>query len=335
MLNPRYFREDINEAAEKLRKRGYELDVKSITKFEKQRKALQVDTETLQGERNSISKTIGQAKAKGEDAKDLFDKVNKLNEKLEAKQAELDKIQLKLREIQDDVPNIPHESVPEGKSEDDNVEVRKWGELRKFDFEVKDHIELGEKLKKLDFKKASKISGARFVVLYGALARLQRALTQFMIDVQTEEHGYQEIYAPYIVNGKSLYATGQLPKFEAELFSLKGDDDYWLIPTAEVPVTNVVRDEIIEAEDLPLKFACHTPCFRSEAGSYGKDTRGLIRQHQFEKVEMVWISRPEDSYDALEEITKNAETILQKLKIPYRVVALCGGDMGFLGASSR
>jgi len=334
MLNPRYFREDINEAAEKLRKRGYELDVKTITTLEKKRKALQVDTETLQSKRNSISKSIGQAKSKGEDSKKLFAKVGKLNDQLDAKKSELEKLQLKLLEIQNDVPNIPHESVPEGESEKDNPEIRKWGKLREFKFEPKDHIELGTQLNNLDFDVASKITGARFAVLYGSLARLQRALIQFMLDYQTEKHGYQEIYVPYIVNGKSLYGTGQLPKFDAELFRLEGKDDYWLTPTAEVPVTNIVRDKIIDAEDLPLKFACHTPCFRSEAGSYGKDVRGLIRQHQFEKVEMVWICNPKDSYDALEEITRNAETILQKLNIPYRVIALCSGDLGFGAAKT-
>ncbi|WP_372832467.1 serine--tRNA ligase [Pontibacterium sp.] len=330
MLDPKYVRSNPEEVARLLKKKGYEFPVDQFVALENQRKELQVQTEDLQSERNTRSKSIGKAKAAGEDIQPLLAEVADLGSKLDAAKAELATLQTKLEDLLAGVPNIPDESVPEGADEDDNVEVRTWGTPRAFDFEPVDHVALGEKTGQLDFETAAKITGSRFSLLKGKLARLHRALIQMMLDTQTEEHGYNEVYVPYMVNSDSLRGTGQLPKFEEDLFKLPfGDRHYYLIPTAEVPVTNMVRDEIIDAAQLPLKFTSHTPCFRSEAGASGRDTRGLIRQHQFEKVEMVQMVEPSKSWDALEEMTGHAEAILQKLNLPYRVVALCGGDLGF------
>ncbi|MBE9398810.1 serine--tRNA ligase [Pontibacterium sp. N1Y112] len=330
MLDPKYVRSNPEEVAELLKKKGYEFPVDQFVALENQRKELQVQTEDLQSERNTRSKSIGKAKAAGEDIQPLLAEVADLGSKLDAAKAELATLQTKLEDLLAGVPNIPDASVPEGADEDDNVEVRTWGTPRAFDFEPVDHVALGEKAGQLDFETAAKITGSRFSLLKGKLARLHRALIQMMLDTQTEEHGYNEVYVPYMVNSDSLRGTGQLPKFEEDLFKLPfGDRHYYLIPTAEVPVTNMVRDEIIDASQLPLKFTSHTPCFRSEAGASGRDTRGLIRQHQFEKVEMVQMVEPSKSWDALEEMTGHAEAILQKLNLPYRVVALCGGDLGF------
>ena len=332
MLDPHLLRNELDETAQKLARRGFLLDVDALQALETQRKAVQMDTEQLQSERNSRSKAIGQAKAAGEDIQPLLDEVAQLGDKLKAAESALSDIQSKLHEIQLGIPNIPFADVPDGKSEDDNVELRKVGTPREFDFEPKDHVELGDDLSMLDFEVAAKISGARFACMKGSLARLHRALTQFMLDTHTGEHGYSETYVPYLVNSDSLQGTGQLPKFGEDLFALKGEHELYLIPTAEVPVTNIVRNEIISADDLPLKFCAHTPCFRSEAGSYGKDTRGMIRQHQFEKVELVQIVHPDQSEQAHAELTAHAETILQKLELPYRVVDLCTGDIGFSAA---
>ncbi|WP_027859803.1 serine--tRNA ligase [Marinobacterium jannaschii] len=330
MLDPKYVRTNPEEVAQLLKKKGYEFPVEQFVELENQRKELQVQTERLQNERNTRSKSIGKAKASGEDIQPLLAEVAELGSKLDAAKAELNALQERLEDLLAGVPNIPHDSVPEGADEEDNVEVRQWGTPRSFDFEPKDHIDLGEGSGELDFENAAKLTGSRFAVMRGRLARLHRALIQFMLDVQTNEHGYEEIYVPYMVNSDSLRGTGQLPKFEEDLFKVPfGERHYYLIPTAEVPVTNMVRDEIIDAAQMPLKFASHTPCFRSEAGSSGKDTRGLIRQHQFEKVEMVQIVEPSKSWGALEDMTANAEAILQKLELPYRVVVLCGGDLGF------
>ena len=330
MLDPKYVRSNPEEVAQLLKKKGYEFPVEQFVALENQRKELQVQTEDLQSERNTRSKSIGKAKAAGEDIQPLLAEVADLGSKLDAAKAELAALQTKLEDLLAGVPNIPDASVPEGADEDDNVEVRTWGTPRAFDFEPVDHVALGEKSGQLDFETAAKITGSRFSLLKGKLARLHRALIQMMLDTQTEEHGYNEVYVPYMVNSDSLRGTGQLPKFEEDLFKLPfGDRHYYLIPTAEVPVTNMVRDEIIDASQLPLKFTSHTPCFRSEAGASGRDTRGLIRQHQFEKVEMVQMVEPSKSWDALEEMTGHAEAILQKLNLPYRVVALCGGDLGF------
>jgi seryl-tRNA synthetase len=329
MLDIRDLRDNIEQTAKALAKRGYTLDVQKFNALEATRKSLQVDTQTLQSTRNDLAKQIGQKKAKKENADDLLAEASRINEQLSEKQASLEKLQTELESLYLEIPNLPHASVPIGKSEEDNVEIRRWGEPTQLTFTPKDHIDLGENLGLMDFAAGAKIAGARFVVLRGQLARMQRALTQFMLDIHTKEHGYNEVYVPFLVNEKSLYGTGQLPKFRDDQFSLTGDNHLTLIPTAEVPVTNLVRDEIIEAEDLPLKFVAHTPCFRSEAGSYGKDTRGMIRNHQFEKVELVQIVKPTDSYVALEALTEHAETILQRLALPYRVMALCTGDMGF------
>ncbi len=329
MLDAKLVRTQLNEVAEKLKKRGYELDVNTIQALEEQRKVVQVECENLQQERNSKSKGIGKAKAAGEDIAPLLKEVESLKGALSEAESKLSAVQSELDDIVAGIPNIPAEQVPEGKSEDDNVEVSKWGEPRSFDFEVKDHVDVGAALGGLDFDTASKLTGSRFAVMTGQVARLHRALIQFMLNTHTGEHGYSEIYVPYIVNKDSLFGTGQLPKFEEDLFKLRDDRDFYLIPTAEVPVTNVLRNEIIDEQKLPLKFACHTPCFRSEAGSYGRDTRGMIRQHQFEKVELVQFVKPEQSDQALEDLTGHAETILQKLGLPYRKVILCGGDIGF------
>ncbi len=331
MLDPKLFRSDLQQTASALARRGYQLDVAAIEQLEAQRKEIQVRTENLQKERNQSSKSIGQAKAKGEDIQPLLDAVANMGDQLKAAEGELAEIQAQLNNILLGVPNIPDESVPNGKDENDNIEVRKWGEPRDFDFEPKDHVDLGAGLGQLDFEMASKLTGSRFAVMTGPIAQLHRALIQFMLNLHSREHKYTETYVPYMVNSDSLRGTGQLPKFEEDLFALKteGEHPYYLIPTAEVPVTNMVRDTIIDADKLPLRFVAHTPCFRSEAGSYGKDTRGMIRQHQFEKVEMVQIVHPDHSMQALEELTSHAERVLQLLELPYRVVNLCTGDIGF------
>ena len=333
MLDPQLLRNELDSIAAALIKRGMTLDTKAIQLLEEKRKALQVKTEELQSLRNSRSKEIGQLKAKGEDAQAIIDEVATLKTRLEQSGNELETIQSELNELVTGIPNIPHTSVPEGTTEDDNEEVRKWGTIPKFDFDPRDHVDLGESLKLINFETATKITSSRFVVMHGAIARLHRALIQFMLDTHGNEHGYQEINVPYLVNADSCFGTGQLPKFEEDLFYIK-EQDFYLIPTAEIPVTNIARDEILNSEDLPKKYVCHSPCFRSEAGSYGKDTRGMIRQHQFEKVEMVQLVKPETSYDALEELTGHAEIILQKLNLPYRVVTLCGGDLGFSAAKT-
>lgn len=329
MLDPRLFRSELEDTAKQLARRGFTLDTDRIAQLEAERKELSVQTQNLQKQRNDSAKSIGQAKAKGEDVQPLLDAVSDLKAQLEVAETKLKSLQEELNDIIMAVPNIPHESVPVGKNEDDNEEVRRWGEPREFDFEPKDHVDLGEALGLLDFETAAKITGSRFSLMTGSLARLHRALTQFMLDLHSGEHGYTETYVPYLVNRDSLRGTGQLPKFADDLFHMDGEHDYFLIPTAEVPVTNIVRDVIIDADELPRRFTAHTPCFRSEAGSYGKDTRGMIRQHQFEKVELVQVVKPEDSSRALEELTGHAETVLQKLGLPYRMVTLCTGDLGF------
>jgi seryl-tRNA synthetase len=328
MLDSQLLRDKTQFVATQLLKRGFKFDVASFTSLEEKRKALQIGTQALQNERNIRSKAIGEAKARGEEIEPMRNEVNILGVELEQKKAELEQVLQEIETIALLMPNIPHESVPVGTSEQDNLEVRRWGEVPVFDFQVKSHDELGEALGQMDFALAAKITGSRFVVLNNQLARLHRALIQFMLDMHTQHHGYQEIYVPYIVNSDSLYGTGQLPKFEEDLFKLTGEHGYYLASTAEIPVTNTVRDSIVPAENLPIRYACHSPCFRSEAGSYGKDTKGMIRQHQFEKVELVWITKPQESYDALEQLTLHAETILQRLELPYRVLTLCTGDMG-------
>ena len=334
MLDPRLLRTELDTVRQQLARRGFTLDSDALQALEKHRKTIQVDTQELQAERNSRSKGIGKAKAAGEDIAPLLQAVEGLGEQLKAKELELAQLQDELNDILMGIPNIPHSSVPDGSGEEDNPVLRLWGEPPVFDFEPVDHVDLGERLGQLDFEAASKLTGSRFCVIQGPLARLQRALIQFMLDTHTREHGYTEVYVPYLVNADSLRGTGQLPKFEADLFRTTGESDYYLIPTAEVPVTNLVRNTIIEAQQLPLRFTAHTPCFRSEAGSYGKDTRGMIRQHQFEKVEMVQLVAPQASYEALEQLTGHAETILQKLELPYRVVTLCTGDIGFSAAKT-
>ncbi|WBM69407.1 serine--tRNA ligase [Buttiauxella sp. WJP83] len=335
MLDPNLLRTEPDAVAEKLARRGFKLDVETLRSLEERRKVLQVKTENLQAERNSRSKSIGQAKARGEDIEPLRLQVNQLGEDLDAAKTELDALLAEIRDISLTLPNIPDDCVPMGKDDSENVEVSRWGEPRKFDFEVRDHVTLGEMAKGLDFASAVKLTGSRFVVMQGQIARMHRALSQFMLDLHTEQHGYIENYVPYLVNHDTLYGTGQLPKFAGDLFHTRpleeeaGASNYALIPTAEVPLTNLVRDEILDDESLPLKMTAHTPCFRSEAGSYGRDTRGLIRMHQFDKVEMVQIVPPENSMDALEELTGHAEKVLQLLNLPYRKVLLCSGDMGF------
>lgn len=335
MLDPKWIRSEPELLAARLLKKKFTLDVARLTHLDSQRKTLQLDTENLQNERNSRSKAIGKAKAAGEDVSAILQSMEHMKAELETKKEQLNALQQELNDYLMGVPNVPDESVPAGMDESANEVVLTWGDVPTFDFTVKDHAELGEALEEgLDFATASKLTGARFVVMRGQMARLHRALIQFMLDTHTQEHGYTELNVPYIVNSDSLTGTGQLPKFEEDLFKLRGEQDYYLIPTAEVPVTNLVRDEIIEAQRLPLKFACHTPCFRSEAGSYGKDTKGMIRQHQFEKVELVQIVSPDESTQALEELTGHAEIILQRLGLPYRKVILCGGDLGFGSAKT-
>ncbi|NNM13264.1 MAG: serine--tRNA ligase [Gammaproteobacteria bacterium] len=329
MLDPKLLRNNLDFVCENLLRRGYEFDKQHYLSLESERKNLQVQAEQLRNKRNASSKQIGQAKAAGEDIQPLLDQVADLGDKLKALENELEKNQLGLQIILEGTPNLPHASVPEGMSEDDNRLEHSWGDIPAFDFEVKDHVDLGEALGQMDFEVATKITGSRFVVLSGQLARMQRALAQLMLDTHTLEHGYTETYSPYIVNSDSMRGTGQLPKFGEDSFRLDGEQGYYLIPTAEVSVTNLIRDEILEADNLPRKWTAHTPCFRSEAGSYGRDTRGMIRQHQFEKVEMVQAVKPSDSFAALEELTRHAEVILEKLELPYRRVTLCTGDLGF------
>lgn len=329
MIDIKLLRTNIEEVANALAKRGYVLDIPFWQNMEAQRKQLQVKTEELQSRRNAGAKQVGQMKQKGEDASELLAQMQSISGEIKEAEESLRVLQERIHTAALQIPNIPDESVPEGEDEKDNVQVRQWGEPRQFDFEIKDHTDLGEQLYLLDFEMAAKLTGSRFSVLKGQLARLNRALIQFMLDTHTQQYGYTEMYVPYMVNADSLLGTGQLPKFEEDLFKLRGEKEYYLIPTSEVPLTNSVRDVILSAEQLPLKLTAHTPCFRSEAGSAGRDTRGLIRQHQFEKVEMVNIVHPDQSMQALEDMTAQAEYILQQLELPYRVVLLCGGDMGF------
>ena len=342
MLDSKFLRQDVEQTAARLAARGYELDVATVTALEEKRKTLQVKTQELQSQRNASAKAIGQAKAKGEDAQPLLDAVANLGSELDAAKAQQDVVLAAINDIALAIPNLPDESVPAGKDEDDNVEILTWGTPKKFDFDVKDHVDVGQDLNGLDFEMGVKISGARFTVMRGQVARMHRALTQYMLDTHTDKNGYTEMYVPYLVNSASLYGTSQLPKFAGDLFHTLGlvNDDgeqqsgFSLIPTAEVPLTNSARDEIYDESDLPIRLTAHTPCFRSEAGSYGRDTRGLIRQHQFDKVELVQLVKPEDSMATLEELTGHAEQILQELELPYRKVILCMGDMGFGSAKT-
>mgnify|MGYP000887882303 CR=1 FL=1 len=341
MLEIQQLRTDLDNVTRQLAKRGFAFPVEAFNALEAERKIIQTQTQELQAQRNAASKKIGQAKSKSEDASAIMAEVANLGDALKQAEEHLERIQQQLQKILLEVPNLPHASVPEGKDETGNVQIRRWGEPRPFDFDIQDHVSIGEGLALLDFETAAKLSGARFSLMKGGLARLHRALAQFMLDTHTQEHGYVETYVPYLVSRDSLRGTGQLPKFEQDLFAVKagGADpasgpEYHLIPTAEVPITNMVRDEIVPLQALPLKYVSHTPCFRSEAGSYGRDTRGLIRQHQFDKVELVHIVHPDQSYDALEQLVGHAEKILQKLELPYRVMALCTGDMGFSAAKT-
>ena len=334
MLDPQLLRTEAESVAERLTVKKYILDVDQLRSLEEQRKGLQSGLQDLQAERNRSAKEVGQRKAAGEDVSDLIEQTSGLSGKISAIENDLEGVRSALDELMHGIPNIPHESVPVGDSDTDNEEVRRWGDPTAFAFEPADHVSLGSGLGMMDFELAAKITGSRFVVMSGAIARLHRALVQFMLDLHTTEHGYQETYVPYLVNANSLFGTGQLPKFAEDQFVTSGDPSYFLIPTAEVPVTNIYAREIVSEEELPIRHVCHTPCFRSEAGSYGKDTRGMIRQHQFEKVELVQLVRPEHSWDALEELTGHAETVLQRLELPYRVVTLCGGDLGFSSAKT-
>lgn len=335
MLDPKRLRAEASDLAEQLAKKKFTLDTELLSTLDAQRKELQLQTESLQNERKSRSKLIGQAKAKGEDASEILASMEAINAELEEKKAGLSQLQDQLTEYVKGIPNAPDESVPEGSDETANLEVLRVGQPREFTFPVRDHADIGEALEQgLEFETGAKLAGARFVVMRGAVARLHRALAQFMLDQHTQTSGYEEVNVPFLVNKDSLEGTGQLPKFEEDLFKLQGEQEYYLIPTAEVPVTNIVRDSILEAKDLPLKLVSHTPCFRSEAGSYGRDTKGMIRQHQFEKVELVQIVRPDESDAALEELTGHAESILQALELPYRKVLLCGGDLGFSAAKT-
>ncbi|NQY33386.1 MAG: serine--tRNA ligase [Alteromonadaceae bacterium] len=331
MLDPKLFRIDIEKTAELLAKRGFKLNTEQLSALEEQRKAIQIKTQELQSQRNTRSKSIGQAKARGEDIQPLLAEVSQLGDDLEAAKVEQTQVLQTIDDILSAIPNLVHDSVPQGDSEDDNVEIKRWGTPREFDFEVKDHVDVAFAINKgLDFEAGAKLSGTRFSVMRGPIAKMHRALAQFMLDIHSEEHGYQEMYVPYLVNHDSLFGTGQLPKFGDDLFHTElANKKFSLIPTAEVPLTNLVRDEIVDEADLPIKMVAHTPCFRSEAGSYGRDIRGLIRQHQFDKVEMVQIVKPQESDTALEQLTGHAETILEKLELPYRTVVLCTGDIGF------
>jgi len=335
MLDPKWIRNEPDAIAAKLKTKKFDLDTALLAQIDRERKALQHATETLQNERNQRSKAIGKAKAAGEDIGDILSSMDSIKGDLETKKEALGKLQVQFNDYLMRVPNVPDDSVPEGLDESANKEILKWGTPNTFDFDVKDHGELGEQLSQgLNFSDAAKLTGSRFVVMKGNTATLHRALIQLMLNTHVGEHGYTELNVPYMVNKESLQGTGQLPKFEEDLFKLHGDQEYYLIPTAEVPVTNLVRDKIIEKSELPIKFASHTPCFRSEAGSYGKDTKGMIRQHQFEKVELVQIVKPADSFNVLEELTGHAEKILQQLELPYRKVLLCGGDLGFASAKT-
>ncbi|HET8850835.1 MAG TPA: serine--tRNA ligase [Marinobacter sp.] len=334
MLDPKRVRTQTEEIARRLAVKHFDFDVAAFESLEERRRSIQVRTESLQSEQNKRSKSIGKAKAAGEDIQPLLDEVESLKKQRADAEDELREVQEALTAFLSGIPNLPDDDVPEGKSEDDNVETRVWGTPRSFDFEPKDHVTLGEQIKGLDFEKASDLAHSRFAVMKGPLARLHRALAQFMLDLHTEEHGYTEAYVPYLVNANALFGTGQLPKFEADLFKTEGENPLYLIPTAEVPATNLVSDTILDDRELPLRLVCHTPCFRSEAGSHGRDTRGMIRQHQFDKVELVHVVRPEDSTQALEQLTGHAEKVLQLLELPYRVVTLCGGDMGFSAAKT-
>jgi len=339
MLDVQILRNDIQTVTDKLiERRNFTLDVNSFVTLESERKTVQSDTESLQAQRNSISKEIGHAKKSGDEAKasELMSQVSEFADRLKSNEEKLGSIQKKIHALLSEIPNVPNDSVPIGKAEEDNVEVKKVGIPRNYDFDPQDHVDLGEKLGALDFERATKITGSRFSVMMGAVARLHRALAQYMLDTHTSRHGYTEVYTPYLVNAESLFGTGQLPKFEEDLFSipLTDEQNFYLIPTAEVPVTNIYRGEILSMEQLPTKFVCHTPCFRSEAGSYGRDTRGMIRQHQFDKVELVQFAHPDHSYDQLEELTGHAESILIDLEIPFRTVTLCTGDMGFSSAKT-
>jgi seryl-tRNA synthetase len=334
MLEAKLLRSDITTVAAQLARRGFELDVAAFTAIEERRKAATLEVERLRNERNVRSKDIGKAKAQGQDVAPLLAEVENLGAQMKAAEEAFAAAQTAFDDLALRLPNVPHSSVPEGKDEHGNVEIRKWGTPRSFDFAPQDHVALGEKLGGLDFETAAKLSGARFAVLTGGVARLHRALAQFMLDTHTQQHGYVEAYVPYLVNAESMQGTGQLPKFEADLFKVPSDTGHYLIPTAEVPVTNFVRDEIVAPEKLPMKYVAHTPCFRSEAGAAGRDTRGLIRQHQFDKVELVQMVEPAKSWEVLEELTHHAERILQLLELPYRVMALCAGDMGFGAAKT-
>jgi seryl-tRNA synthetase len=334
MIDPKLLRQSTNEVAANLARRGFAFDAEAYLGLEERRKALQVETENLRAERNNSAKNIGKAKAQGEDIEPLLAAVKDLGDKLENTESALQEVQLELNDIELGLPNLLSEDVPDGEEESDNAEVRRWGNPAALGFDAKDHIDLGEDLGFLDFESARRISGARFTVMRGALARMQRALIQFMLDTHTNEHGYEEAYVPYLVQAQALVGTGQLPKFGEDLFQTTTETPFYLIPTAEVPVTNLVRDAILDADQLPVRFVAHTPCFRSEAGSYGQDTRGMIRQHQFEKVELVQFVAPKTSTDALEELTGHAEVILQRLELPYRVVTLCAGDTGFGSAKT-
>jgi len=334
MIDPKYLRQSTADAVANLARRGYQFDADAYLALEERRKALQIETENLQSERNSSAKNIGKAKAQGEDIAPLLAAVKDMGDRLAECESALQEVQVQLRDIELDLPNLLDDSVPDGRDESDNAEVRVWGEPTELGFKPRDHIELGENLGMIDFEAASKISGSRFTVMSGPLARMQRALIQLMLDTHTEEHGYEEKYVPYLVQADALVGTGNLPKFEEDLFRTATETPYYLIPTAEVPVTNLARDTIFEAGELPKHFVAHTPCFRSEAGSYGQDTRGMIRQHQFEKVELVHFVAADESMAALETLTGHAEVILQKLELPYRVVALCSGDVGFGSAKT-
>ncbi len=334
MLDPRLLRNELESTAEQLARRGFVLDVARLAELETRRKQLQVDLQELQNQRNSRSKEIGKAKAAGQDIQPLLEEVADLGDRLKQAQEDLSSVQQELSQISLGVPNLPQADVPQGEDESDNREERRWGDPPEFAFAPKDHVDLGSAPGWMDFEAAAKLTGSRFVVLSGPLARMHRALIQFMLDMHTTEHGYTEAYVPFMVNADSLYGTGQLPKFGADLFALQGEQEYYLIPTAEVPVTNLVRDVIVDDAYMPRKWVAHTPCFRSEAGSYGKDTRGMIRQHQFEKVELVQAVRPEDSEQALEDLTGHAEAVLQRLGLAYRVVTLCTSDLGFSSAKT-
>ncbi len=333
MIDPKLLRSDLHGVAAQLARRGFVLDTDVLASLEEKRKATQIEADRLRAERNASAKAVGMAKARGQDIAPMLANSDALGAELERKEAALAALQSELADIQLSLPNLLHASVPDGLDESANVELRRWGEPRRFDFEPKDHATLGERLG-MDFEAAARMSGARFVVMTGSLARLQRALIQFMLNLHVGRHGYREAYVPYLVHATALLGTGQLPKFKQDLFAVDGDPGFFLIPTAEVPVTNLVRDQVLDAERLPLKYVAHTPCFRSEAGASGKDTRGMIRQHQFEKVELVHVVRPEDSYDALEELTGHAEAVLKALELPYRVMALCAGDVGYGSAKT-